>query len=76
MYQAFDTFNTFLLVELQNHFGVGLRFELAALLLKLAAQLDEVVNLAIESDPESLVSITHRLVAGRRQIENAQATVP
>src|SRR5882672_833323 len=73
--QPFETVSPLAFVETKNHFRVCLRPEPAALLFKLAAQLDKVVDLAVKSNPERFVFVAHRLVTRRRQIDDAQAAM-
>jgi hypothetical protein len=40
------------------------------------AQLREVVNLAVEDNPYRTVLVRHRLMPGRRQIQNGKAPAP
>ena len=60
-----------LLVGVDDDFGVGRRVEAVAGGLELAAQLAEVVDLAVEDDPDRAVLVVDRLVAGR-EVDDAQ----
>ena len=48
---------------MDDHFGVGVGAKDVAALLELGAQLLEVVDFAVEDDPDRLVGIGHRLMA-------------
>ena len=57
-------------VEMKNCFGICLRKILMAALLQACAQLSVVINLAIENQPDSIGAAAHRLISGRRKIDN------
>ena len=65
-----------LLVREQDHFGVAAARKHVATRLELCAQAADVVDLAVVDDPVILRGVVHRLMAGRRQIDDAQAPVP
>ncbi len=44
--------------------------------LQFLAQFDEVVDLAVEDDDVTSIAAQHRLVAGRRQIQDRKAAKP
>src|SRR5262249_26295561 len=62
-------------VRLEDDLGVALGEEAIALLLERAAQVAEIVDAAVEHDREAERRIEHRLLAGRREVENAQPPV-
>ena len=64
-----------LLVEVDDRLGVGARAEPVALGLEARAQLGVVVDLAVEGDPDRAVLVGHRLVPGRRQVDDRQPPV-
>ena len=68
------------LVAVNDHFGVRARPEVVPALLELGPQLLEVVDFAVEDDPDRLVGIGHRLVAAGeiddRQPPETQADRP
>jgi len=57
----------------EDDLGVGIGTEREVL--KLGAQLPVVVDLAVESDPQPLARIGHRLDAGVAEVDDAQAVV-
>src|SRR6185369_1357760 len=61
--------------QVEQHLGVGARAEAVALLLQLEAQLLEVVDLAVEDDPQRAILAAHGLMAGRGEIDDAQPAV-
>ena len=70
--EAADAVGAPLVVRLQQDLGVAGGAELASELLQLVLQLEVVVDLAVEHDREPPVGALHRLMAGRRQVENRQ----
>ena len=58
-----------LFIQVQNHFGVGRGTKLMRLF-QLGAQLLEVVDLAVENDPQRTVLIRHRLPARTGQVDD------
>ena len=42
---------------------------------KFLSDFSEVVDLAVESNPDCLIFVGHRLLAGRREIDNTQSFV-
>ena len=58
-----------LLVTVNDHFGVGACVKTMAALLELGAQFLEIVNLAVEDDPDRFFGVRHRLVTAG-QIDN------
>ena len=66
-----------LLVEVDQHLGVGARAELVAIVqAEVAAELGVVVDLAVEGDPHRAVLVGHRLVPGGADVDDAEPTVP
>src|SRR3954463_6002342 len=57
---------------MQNHFGIGIREEAIAFFLQAFAQLNEVVYLAVVSDPDRAVRVAHRHVAAGSDIQDRQ----
>src|SRR5207244_3589814 len=57
----------------EDHLGVAAGPERPTQSLQLLAQLEVVVNLAVEDEPVPPARVAHRLVAGRREIEDRQA---
>ena len=62
-------------VGFQNHFGVGRGTKTVPSFFELAAHVLVVVDLAVEDDLKLPGSVRHRLPAGRRQIDDREATV-
>jgi hypothetical protein len=60
---------------MQNHLGIASRHELMSKRLQFTPQLDEVEDFTVESNPVP-VSIRHRLMTGRRQIQDRQSSIP
>jgi hypothetical protein len=56
---------------MDDGFGVARRVEAVAVRFQLAAQLAEVVDLAVEDDPNSLVLVVNRLMP-RGQVDDAE----
>jgi hypothetical protein len=56
----------------EDHLGVAAGAKRRAPGLQLLAQLDEVVNLAVEDEPVAPARIAHGLVAGGRKVEDRQ----
>lgn len=73
--QPLQAVQSILLIGVENGFGVGRGAEAVAFAAQLATQLAVVVDFAIEGDDELAVFAFHRLVAGRRRIEDAQAAM-
>ena len=63
-----------LFVGVDDDFGIGLRAEHVARSLELGADVGEVVDLAVEDDPDRPVLVGERLIA-RRQIDDAQTAM-
>ena len=72
--EAVDAVLAPLLVAVRDHLGVGVGPEAVAVRDQLAADLGEVVDLAVEDDLHRSVLVADRLVAGR-QIDDAQPPV-
>src|SRR5579863_10575432 len=58
---------------MDDDLGVGVGSEAVALAFEFAAQLREVVDLAVICDPDGSVFVAHRHVADGGQIENGEA---
>src|SRR3954471_5370694 len=65
-----------LLVPVDQDLGVAVALEDVALGNQLALEIEEVVDLAVEDDPDAPVLVGHRLRAGGREIDDRQAPVP
>ena len=63
-------------VEMNQCFGVRLRAESVSVAAQLLPKLRIVVDLTVEGHPDTVVLVRHRLLAGRRQIDDCQPTVP
>src|SRR5438874_2419369 len=61
---------------MDQHLGIGARAKLMAGREQQFAELGEIVDLAIEDDPDGGVLIGHRLVAGGAEVDDAQPAVP
>ncbi len=59
----------------QHHLGVGMAAKANAARLEFGAQLVVIVDLAVVDDDEAAVGGDHRLVAGRREIDNGKPPV-
>jgi hypothetical protein len=70
--QPLDALDPELLVEVHDHFGVGARGELVTLGGQLFAQLEVVVDLAVEYDNDRPILVVDRLVTGV-QIDHRQS---
>ena len=62
-------------VKVNQYLGIGVRLELMSIADEFLPQLCEIVCLAIVSDPNSSIFVTHRLVPSRTQIDNAETIV-
>ena len=58
--------------SLQHHFGIGVSPKFDAARFEFGAQLLEIVDLAVVSDDKAAIGGNHRLMAGRREIDNRQ----
>ena len=67
-----DEFQTELFVEMQDGFTVAVRAETVAFGFQMAAQFDEIVNLAIGHQRQGAVFVAERLRAGL-QVNDAEA---
>src|SRR5690348_11189727 len=65
-----------LLIRGEYDFRVRRRFEVVLVLSELSAEFFVVVDLAVENDPELAIVAHHRLMAGRRQVEDRQTAKP
>ena len=72
--EAIDRAVAPLLVRVHDHLGVRVRAEPVAVRLELGADLGEVVDLAVEDDPDRAVLVRQRLIAGRK-VDDAETTV-
>ena len=70
--QGVDHLRAAFLVQVQQHFRVGARAELVTLA-QIGVQFAKIVDLAIEDHPTRAVLVAHRLMAGRRQIDDRQS---
>ncbi len=59
----------------QQHLGIGMAAEAVAVRFQLGAQRGEVVDLAVVGQPVAAVAGGHRLMAQRRQVQDAQPPV-
>ena len=64
-----------LLVPVDEHLGVAVAAEHVSVRNQLGAQMQVVVDLAVEGDPDGPVLVRHRLGAGRGEIDDRQAPV-
>ena len=62
-------------VRVEDDLRVGLGAELRPLSLELAPQLDIVVDLAVEGEPQIAVGQAHRLVSGRGRVDDGEPLV-
>src|SRR5580704_15098961 len=72
--QAFNAVRAFLLVEVNNHFRVGLRHKSMTLHLQLMAQLGKIVDLAVVGDPDSSVFVAHGHVTAGGKVNDGKST--
>src|SRR5262245_12519284 len=63
------------LVRMNDDLGVGPRSEAMSGSPELVSQVIEVVDLAVEDDPDRPVLVAHGLVAGRRAVDDAEPSV-
>ena len=61
-----------LFVSVKDDFGIGAGAEEVPAPLQVAAEIPEVVDLAVEHNPDSVILIGHRLMAGGREVDYAQ----
>ena len=61
------------LVQVDDHFGVGVGLELVAVRHQLFAQVLEVVNLTVEDRLDQAVLVANRLVGSSTKVDNAEA---
>src|SRR3954452_17713107 len=71
--QSLHAIGAFLLVQVKNHFRVGVRSEAMPLTLEFAAKLSEVVDFPVVRDPNCTVLIAHGHVPVGGEIENREA---
>ena len=62
------------LISVQDHFGIRLGMECVPKGLEFASQLDVVVDLTVKNDPHCALGIPHRLVPGRRKVNDGEPT--
>ena len=74
--QAVEAAHPVSFVEAQQDLGVGARAKAGAGPEELLPELHEVVDLAVEHDPYRAVVVPHRLVAGGREVDDAESPVP
>lgn len=72
--EAVDHGGAEVFVEVDEHLGVGVRAEGVAPF-EFAAERAEVVDLAVEGDPDGPVLVGHGLVPGGRQVEDGEPPV-
>src|SRR5579863_4802732 len=70
--QTLYAVRTFLLIEMNNHLGVGVGGKAMALAFEFSAKLSEVVDFSVVGDPHRAVFVAHRHVADRGEIENGK----
>jgi hypothetical protein len=63
-------------IEMQQHLGVRLGAQLTTLGHQLRAQLPKIVDLAVEGDDRPIRAQDHRLMTGRRRVDDRQAPMP
>ncbi len=73
--QLLDAGGAAFFVQVDDDFGIGVRLELVAFLLKLSPQFAEVIDLAVEHNPDGAVLVAHRLPAGLGEVNDGQARV-
>ena len=73
--EALDTARAPGVIGLDDDLGVAFGEEAIALRFERAPQVAEIVDAAVEHDGEAERRIEHRLLAGRREIEDAQPAV-
>ena len=59
----------------EDHFGIAAGAEGVSQRFELRAEVEEVVDLAVEGDAELARGIEHRLMSGRREVDDRQAAV-
>jgi hypothetical protein len=64
-----------LFVQVKDNFGVCPRTEAMSTLLELGHVIPIVVHFTVEDDPKRLVLVTHRLMTGRGEVNDAQTAV-
>src|SRR5262249_13041449 len=74
--QTLNELLALLFVEVDEALGVRLRAERVALRLEVRAQLVEVVDLAVERDPERAVLVRERLTARGREVDDRETSMP
>ena len=68
--KAFDAFCAPRMVRFDNDLGVPIGEKSIAAGLELFAKLSEIINAAVEGDPDSQFGVEHRLLRGWGEIEN------
>ncbi len=74
-HEPFEAVDSPRLVSGEDHLGVGLAAEGVAARLEIAAQLAEVVDLAVQRYLQPAIRVDHRLVARRGQIDDGETAV-
>ena len=64
-----------LFVEMNNNFGIRAGTKIVSLSLKPCSQFGEIIDFAIEDEPDTLILVTHRLSARRRNVNDGKAVV-
>ena len=70
--QAVDNLLPPLFVAMQQRLGIGAAMENVAFSFKLAANLLEVIDFAIEGDDDGFLVVAHRLFSGLAQVKDGQ----
>src|ERR1700726_4033468 len=72
-FEFLNAIRTFLFVEVDHNFGVGVGGKAVAFTLQLAAKVGKVVDLAVVRDPDRAVLVAHGHVAAGGEVENGKA---
>src|SRR5579875_3192741 len=70
--QLMDAIGAVFLIEMYNHFGIGVGIKMMTFAFKLRTQFGEVVNLSVEDNPDRLILVLNRLAAASH-VNNAQS---
>jgi hypothetical protein len=65
---------TYLFIQVENHFGIRIRAE-PVTAFKVSTQFPEVVDLAVEDDPDRLILVGHGLVPAIGQVDDTETPV-